>query len=222
MTPRPILLFCSSRRGCFVLLAAAVVRKPDLLVAELAADGPDLRAEGGGEHHHLLGVGRLEEDLLHLGAHVCAPSRRLFCVFAPCTVIVSGDDVVIDGGCRAVIVVANCSKSSTQGRGENIKSSTCEDVCAPGAGGRHKQRSKTRTVGNRSTLSSTKHRKGPTLHPKFAWEKTTHNYASTCRSPSSEPSCPSSHKHSIIQVFNQHMSCSFSGKNIYHTHTITL
>lgn len=44
---------------------------PDLLVAELAADGPDLGAEGGGEHHDLLGVGRLEEDLLDLGAHVC-------------------------------------------------------------------------------------------------------------------------------------------------------
>lgn len=40
-------------------------------MAELAADGSNLRAEGGAEHHHLLRVRRLEENLLDLGSHVC-------------------------------------------------------------------------------------------------------------------------------------------------------
>lgn len=57
--------------GSTGVLAVLCCAEPDLLVAELAADGADLRAERGGEHHDLLRVGRLEEDLLHLGAHVC-------------------------------------------------------------------------------------------------------------------------------------------------------
>lgn len=43
----------------------------DLFVAELAADGANLRAQRCGEHHDLLRVWRLEKDLLHLGPHVC-------------------------------------------------------------------------------------------------------------------------------------------------------
>merc|ERR1719273_1574075 len=37
---------------------------------ELLADRPDVLAEGGGEHHHLLLVGSRPEDLLHVPPHV--------------------------------------------------------------------------------------------------------------------------------------------------------
>ena len=41
------------------------------LVHELATDGSDVLGQGGGEHHHLLLVRGIHEDLLHDLAHVC-------------------------------------------------------------------------------------------------------------------------------------------------------
>jgi len=45
---------------------------------ELAADGADLLAECGAEHHALLLVGRQPEDILHVTPHVCrgAPGKE--------------------------------------------------------------------------------------------------------------------------------------------------
>lgn len=41
------------------------------ILHELLANGPDLLAEGGGEHHHLLAVRCVAEDFLHIATHVC-------------------------------------------------------------------------------------------------------------------------------------------------------
>ncbi len=40
------------------------------ILHELLADGTDVLGEGGGEHHHLLLVGRVPEDLLHVAPHI--------------------------------------------------------------------------------------------------------------------------------------------------------
>lgn len=40
------------------------------ILHELLADGPDVLAEGGAEHHDLLLVRRRTEDLLHVASHV--------------------------------------------------------------------------------------------------------------------------------------------------------
>ena len=46
------------------------------ILHELLADGTDVLGERGGEHHDLLLVGRVPEDLLHVTPHVCTQERR--------------------------------------------------------------------------------------------------------------------------------------------------
>ena len=47
------------------------VRRGNYILHELLADGTNILAEGGAEHHHLLLVGRHAEDLLHITTHIC-------------------------------------------------------------------------------------------------------------------------------------------------------
>jgi len=51
-------------------LALVVDEDFELVLHEFAADVLDVGGHGGGEHHHLLLVGRVLEDLLHVPSHV--------------------------------------------------------------------------------------------------------------------------------------------------------
>ena len=51
------------------------VRRGNYILHELLADGANILAEGGAEHHHLLLVGCHTEDLLHITTHICNKPR---------------------------------------------------------------------------------------------------------------------------------------------------